>query len=666
MRILSETLIAAQKQSSSVPFVKVEAVNKVGGVVRADWTRLYEGGEDVYHHAVTMAGDGSLLRIRLTLAADSRKIYRQRTVNPGQGRNFSQWEYTGQYNAVVVAAASLGTEVSIIWVKTNKEIRRLKSTDYGINWTGAELVDYTVTMSANGLAAAYKPGSDLAIFFIDQETLYVKRQINGQWQTKVSWGKTTGVLTGVAAVYDGDWNLLVTGKDTAGNYKMWILIYGDGGSIPAGSWSELKEVATAPAAGQFEYRQPFIDKPDVFRCSFVEKYTGTQSYNRPYLANSIPSMAFGEGLWREAEPFNLSTEYGLAMAHYGDDAWLSTPDGVWKASLRAASVDLTPDLVGVRQPTDGISGTIAIELKNEEGKYAKPGENELVVLDRGCQITLGVGFVTTAGKEYSPGSAFRLEAYEQTNRNGLASLVLHARDGWKALNDWRARQQLRWNKTGDETNVLDIMGFVFAKAGLKMEVKSQSGTITGFYPDFTIRPGERGKEAIAKLLSFVPDVVFIEGDSAYVVYPQSTDISIYGYGIDHMIFEGKYRHAAMVINRIQMEGCDDGGGVILEDTFDWEEIGRGGERFVQISDRNLNTLEKTEQRTEAVLRQTEIEAEMGEILVPVNCGQQMFDVIEITDKTAGMEAVKKRVTGIMLVYRPSRGEYRQRLVLGRV
>jgi hypothetical protein len=31
----------------------------------------------------------------------------------------------------------------------------------------------------------------------------------------------------VASVYDADWNLLVTGKDTAGNFKLWSLIYGD-------------------------------------------------------------------------------------------------------------------------------------------------------------------------------------------------------------------------------------------------------------------------------------------------------------------------------------------------------------------------------------------------------------------------------------------------------
>jgi hypothetical protein len=54
------------------------------------------------------------------------------------------------------------------------------------------------------------------------------------------------------------------------------------------------------------------------------------------------------------------------------------------------------------------------------------------------------------------------------------------------------------------------------------------------------------------------------------------------------------------------------------------------------------------------------------ILIPVNCGQQMYDVIDITDSRAELTAAKRRVNGLTLVYNPQRGEYRQRLLLGGV
>ena len=100
MRTLTETILAAQKQPSSTPYVKVEAKNKIAGVVSYDWSRLYTGPEDDYYHALAFAGDGSLIRVRITPPADGNKLYRQRVTSPGPGSDFSQWTYTNQYNAV--------------------------------------------------------------------------------------------------------------------------------------------------------------------------------------------------------------------------------------------------------------------------------------------------------------------------------------------------------------------------------------------------------------------------------------------------------------------------------------------------------------------------------------------------------------------------------------
>ncbi len=667
MRELTSTLLAAPKQEAAIPYVKIEAVNKIAGVVRQDWSRLYDGSEEDYFHAVTMPGDGSLIRARITLPADSRKLYRQRVGSPGPGSDFSQWTYTGQYNAIVVVAASLGTEVSIFWIKSNREIRRIKSTDYGVSWGSPELIDYTPTTAIYGLAAAYKPGGDLAIFFADQSTLYVKKNISGQWQTKAAWDRATGDLSGVACVYDGDWNLLITGKDTAGNYKLWSLVYGDGGDVAAGTWSALKELASAPSGGDFEYRQPFLGKPDVYRCFFVEKFAGTAAYNRPFRSHSIPGTDFINGLWREPAPFNLSSEYGLAMAHHGDYGWLSCPDGVWRAPLAAQSLDLTADVVGVRQEAGETSGGLTVELRNDDGRYAAPGEGDLAILDIGCHLEFSPGYVTLSGSEYSAGQSFCLESYEHTSSGGKASLILHARDGWGALNDWKARHQFRWNRTSDDFSVKEIIALILARVGLKLEVISQSPVVTGFYPDFTVSPDNSGRAVIHKLLSFVPDVIFIEGNKAYIVNPLSSDSSVYSYGGEHRLREGRYLRGALRMNRVQVEGYDTvGGNLILADSFDWDEIDRLYDRLVQVEDRNTGTVAEAQQRGQAYLRQAEIEAGGGAIVIPVNCGQQLYDVVDVTDARAGLDAEKKRVLGLVLVYNPQRGEYRQRLSLGAV
>ena len=52
--------------------------------------------------------------------------------------------------------------------------------------------------------------------------------------------------------------------------------------------------------------------------------------------------------------------------------------------------------------------------------------------------------------------------------------------------------------------------------------------------------------------------------------------------------------------------------------------------------------------------------------MPVNCGQQLYDVIDITDVRAGLSAEKRRVLRMLLVFQPQKAEYSQRLWLGNV
>ena len=88
--------------------------------------------------------------------------------------------------------------------------------------------------------------------------------------------------------------------------------------------------------------------------------------------------------------------------------------------------------------------------------------------------------------------------------------------------------------------------------------------------------------------------------------------------------------------------------------------------LIWLEDKNIDSVTKASQRGEAYLREAEIEAESGYILVPTNCGQELYDVIEVSDSRLGLSAAKKRVLGITLSYNPARGEYRQRLSLGGV
>ena len=321
----------------------------------------------------------------------------------------------------------------------------------------------------------------------------------------------------------------------------------------------------------------------------------------------------------------------------------------------------------MRQEIGENSGSLTVELRNDDGRYAAPGEGSLSLLAVGGQLEFSPGYLTPDGEEDSSGQSYFLEALEHTGSGGQAGLVLHARDAWAALDAWKGRHQFRWNKDSDDASVRDIIAFVLARVGLKLEVISQSAAATGYYPDFTVNPGSDGRTVIRKLLSFVPDVIFIEGNTAYLVNPLASDSSVYGYGVGHPVWEGRYLQGVFRNNRVQVEGCDTGSGaMILADSFSWNEIDSHGERLTRVEDRNIGSVTEAQQRGQAHLRKAEIAAAAGSILVPVNCGQQLYDVIAVTDARAGLDARKRRVLGMVLLYNPQRGEYRQRLNLGAV
>jgi len=482
---------------------------------------------------------------------------------------------------------------------------------------------------------------------------------------RAAFGGSDRDLSGGAVIYDGDWNLLLSGKDSDGNYKLWSLIYGDGSEQTADTWSELKEFASAPSDGDYQYRCAFIDKPDVRRCFFAEKFTGSEAYSRPSWSYSVPGAGYGENLWHEPVPFNLSSEYGLAIAHHGDYCWLSSPGGVWRASLAEESLELTASIIAVKLELSHREGRLTLELDNSQGRFASPGEGELKPLEIGCQIAVSPGYVTEAGSESSPGLSFAIDGREHTSAAGEASLIIHASDGWSRAGSWAARQQFRWNKSGQEMSIKEIIAFVLARAGIGLEAKSQSAAITGDCPDFTINPSNRGEGALRKLLSLVPDMIFIEGGKAYIINPSADDDSVYSYGCEHPVLEGRCRRRGWEINRVQVEGYDPvGDEPIVVESFSWDGIARLYDRLTRVEDRNIDTVSRAGQRGEAYLRRAEIASVGGVIRIAPNCGQQLYDVIDITDPRAGLSEDKRRVTGLTLVYDPRRGEYHQRLELG--
>lgn len=657
MKNLSSTLLQAQKSKSRLPYVKVEMVDRLGGVTRLIWNRLYTGTEPDFYHAATMPGDGSLVRLRVDPADNGE--YRQRVVNPGPGSNFSIWEKTWDW-VYAVALCSHGSEVLDFHIGTDGHLYRRESNDYGVSWSIS--IDMGIIPGTGSkLAADFNNQGDVALFYSVGATVYVIKRTNGIWGSPTAWTNSVAAITGLACVYLGDWNVMVSGRDSSNNYKVWTCVYGDGYSMSPGTWSSLAELTRSSAGSGVEFHYPYLAFPDVCRAFFVEKYWGADSYSRPCWSHSLATADFISNLWREPVPFNLSSGYGVAITYHGSYVWLSTPFGVWQASLTPAAVELTDDVVEITAVTEPFSGRVAVLLRNDDGRYKDVGSGGFAAIKQGSELRVYPGYRTTAGAEFSIGPSYWIESWEYISGAGRSHFLLHGRDGWWLLDHWRARRQFAWEK--GQKNIFQLLSFIFARAGLEFSAFSTSEALVSQYPAFTIHPRESGATAAQRLLEMVPDVLFFLRHCGYMKNPVPDEESAYSYGTDHAVLEGRYAAGAQEINRVQVYG--DG---IMSERFDWDEIANVYDRLGQVHDLNLDTLAKAEARGDAELREEEMAAAGREILVPTNCGQDLYDVVEISDERAGLSSVKRRIIGITLRYSTSGQEarYEQRLRLGGV
>jgi hypothetical protein len=148
-----------------------------------------------------------------------------------------------------------------------------------------------------------------------------------------------------------------------------------------------------------------------------------------------------------------------------------------------------------------------------------------------------------------------------------------------------------------------------------------------------------------RLLALAPDALFFRSGTLYVKYPQPSDPVDYAYGTSHAVLEARYAAEAGRFNRVQAYGL----GVTAE-AFRWTSVEELHDRLLQVHDRNLNTPESAQARADALAAEEARRCTGGEITVPVNCGQELHDLVEVTDAQAGLIAAKRRVLGLRLRY----------------
>jgi len=132
----------------------------------------------------------------------------------------------------------------------------------------------------------------------------------------------------------------------------------------------------------------------------------------------------------------------------------------------------------------------------------------------------------------------------------------------------------------------------------------------------------------------------------------------------HVVLDGQYLTETPEINRAFVIGRDAYGNPVWGEAQDSTEIGLVGERLDFQQELAIPTTAQATSTADAILSKMRLTTKRGVILIPPNCGQELFDTVELSDAGANQSAVKFRVVGIRFEYSPKQARYEHRLILG--
>jgi hypothetical protein len=132
----------------------------------------------------------------------------------------------------------------------------------------------------------------------------------------------------------------------------------------------------------------------------------------------------------------------------------------------------------------------------------------------------------------------------------------------------------------------------------------------------------------------------------------------------HVILDGQYAARTPEINRAYIIGRDQYGNPVYGTAVNTDEVALVGERLDFQPDPAIPTTDQAGEVASAVLAKMRLMGKRGAILIPPNCGQELFDVVQISDAGANQSAVKFRVVGLGFEYNPKQARYQHNLTLG--
>lgn len=542
----------------------------------------------------------------------------------------------------------------------------------GVSWSSSTTL-VTEASNVGAVALAFDDAGDACAFYVigTSTTLKRLRRTSGTWAVSgTTWSRTGSVanLTGLAAQWDQDYVLAVTGTEvTTTHRRLWAVKMGDT-ALPANAWSALRNIAEADAASGVTFAYPsLVQVDDVFFAAYQRSEAGDVAAERAYVTSCMPS-AGPLGWWSEPRPIpNVLTTHGAAFACYPRDAddharvFLAGPRRAYSASLDPGP-ELGPRIAALSYKITAETLRVRIELDDTDGE-ADSGPTNLQ-LRVGLDVVLQVGYQLPDGtREYGQQLRCNVHRLSRQLQPGRRRLIVEASGPWEAME--RHRSLSAWTAPAATTRgsifqrVAALAGVDVAEAGGD---RAPSTAWTTDAPAFAIAANEQGSTTLARLLAVTPDFVrpdLATGGFEICGFNDSTHHARYALprnpldGGSFPLLEVE-ESDELAPNWVRLQGPDRYADDFFELVDAFDDIFSRGPFAAVVRDIDADADLKASDRAKYSRERRRQLQPRGRAIVPVHPGHELFDIARVrftVTADEGQQQSTYRVVGLQLDYR---------------
>ncbi len=681
MLTLTPTLTAAQQQPARLPVVRCIIADQPIEAPRLTWATLYTGTEPDYYCGAAICSDGSIVRVR---SDSTGNLYRQRITDPSQAGQWQAWALarSGVSTGCQVAAAGPGNGVVRLYAVEgapgSRQVIACESIDHGQTWGAWEVAS---TPPAGSEVRALAAAGDWVVYAVDpqgtdpDDYLCAVRKVGGSWQGPwVASARYASINTAGIALEGDQLRAAFYCED---NLELRTASF-DTVSL---AWAEGTALLKAGAGSGYSYLFPWMLAPDGDLPRYVylyrEYYNGSPAHGRrmmaitpcrDYLAEAIPLpstslmqavLLRGGGYWYLLD----SREAYRAPIYTGG------PTERMDASARVVRLEMQEGSDGA-QPLPG--GRLSLWLDNTDGALGQAGTpgTTCAALREGSQVALALGYQTSGGEEYGwqPPMWIDCICFEDgLDREGVSRLRVDCIGPVEYLGRARAHRQ--------EVFAGQSLGAILQRVWWRVCGKTDAPATAGLaatVPQLAFQPGESFTSVALRIcrragvgLAFrtAPGAETGFDSVQPVVTEIGTGVAAYSYSPGaHPVLRGSYRQGGQVASHVEVFGSGAFGEQL--DATRIREMGR--DTVLKVVDREAGDNAGAAEVALYRLRWEQMARHSGWIETWANVGQEVGDVVAITDARAGLDSALRRVVGITTRYDREQGLLQQRLWLAGV